>query len=186
MSVTETELKQALTAARAGDHRAYRRFLSLLSDHLKGQIRRVQYRLGSKGLADAEDVLQETLLSVHNRLHTYDPAYPVIAWVNAIARHKIIDHYRASGQRRGHVNIDEIVDVMADPVVAQPGAAQDVARMLAGLPVNLRRPIEDVKLLGLSIAEAAAASGMSESAVKVGIHRGMKRLAATFGLAKTA
>jgi RNA polymerase sigma-70 factor (ECF subfamily) len=84
------------------------------------------------------------------------------------------------------VNIDEIAELIADPIEPQPAAAQDVARMLSGLPANLRKPIEDVKLMGLSIAEAAEKNGMSESAVKIGIHRGMKRLAATFGIVKPA
>lgn len=186
MAVTETELADAMAGAVKGDQRAYRLLLMLLTDHLRSHVQRIQYRLGGKTLVDADDVLQETLIAIHKRLHTYDARYPVTAWVNAIARHKIIDLYRASSNRRGHVNIDEIADLIADPAETHPGAARDIAHMLSGLPANLRKPIEDVKLLGLSIAEAAEKNGMSESAVKVGIHRGMKRLAATFGLVKPA
>lgn len=186
MAVTEIELAEAMAGALKGDQRAYRRLLALLTDHLRGQIQRIQYRLGGKTLVDADDVLQETLIAIHKRLHTYDSRYRVTAWVNAIAKHKIIDLYRASGSRQGHVNIDEIAELIADEVEPQPAAAQDVARMLSGLPANLRKPIEDVKLMGLSIAEAAEKNGMSESAVKIGIHRGMKRLAATFGIIKPA
>ncbi len=186
MAVTETELAKAMAGALKGDQRAYRRLLTLLTDHLRSQVQRIQYRLGGKSLVDADDVLQETLIAIHRRLHTYDARYPVMVWVNAIAKHKIIDLYRSSSNRQGHVNIDEIAELIADPVEPQPNAAQDVARMLSGLPANLRKPIEDVKLMGLSISEAAEKNGMSESAVKIGIHRGMKRLAATFGIAKPA
>ena len=35
-----------------------------------------------------------------------------------------------------------------------------------------------MKLEGLSVAETARATGMSEAAVKVGVHRGLKALAA--------
>jgi RNA polymerase sigma-70 factor (ECF subfamily) len=181
MSTLEADLAVALRDARGGCPKAYRRFLDLLSQHLKSHIRRLLNRMGGSP-SDLEDILQETLLSIHNRLHTYDDGYPVTAWVNAIARYKLIDSYRASGHRLKHVNLDDVGDMLADPVQPMPGAARDVARLLASLPANLRRPIEDVKLLGLTIAESAASSGMSESAVKIGIHRGMKRLAAKLGV----
>jgi len=182
MSVLEADLAIAMREARTGCPKAYRRLLDLLSQHLKGHIRRILTRMGGSGAADLEDILQETLISIHNRLHTYDSAYPVTVWVNAIARYKVIDSFRASGYRFKQINLDDLGDVLADPVEHQPGAARDVERLLSSLPVNLRRPIEDVKLRGLTIAESAARTGMSESAVKIGIHRGMKRLAASLGV----
>jgi RNA polymerase sigma-70 factor (ECF subfamily) len=170
--------------ARAGCPKAYRRLLNLLSQHLKGHIRRILSRMGNSGASDLEDILQETLISIHNRLHTYDPDYPVTVWVNAIARYKVIDSYRASGNRRSQLSLDDLGEILADPVQHQPGAAHDVERLLSTLPANLRRPIEDVKLMGLTIAESAARTGMSESAVKIGIHRGMKRLSASLGIGR--
>ena len=181
MSTLEADLAVALRDARGGCPKAYRRFLDLLSQHLKSHVRRLLSRMGGSA-SDVDDILQETLISIHNRLHTYDDNYPVTVWVNAIARYKVIDAYRASGHRLRQVNLDDLGDVLADPTQPQPGAARDVARLLSSLPANLRRPIEDVKLMGLTIAEAAASSGMSESAVKIGIHRGMKRLAAKLGV----
>jgi len=182
MASLEDDLARAMLGARGGCPRAYRRLLDLLSKHLKSHIRRILTRAGGASAADLEDILQETLIAIHNRLHTYDPAYPVTVWVNAIARYKVVDNFRASSNRLKQINLDDIGEVLADPVEHQPGAAQDVARLLSSLPANLRRPIEDVKLMGLTIAESAARTGMSESAVKIGIHRGMKRLAATLGL----
>jgi RNA polymerase sigma-70 factor (ECF subfamily) len=184
MSTMEAELAVAMRDARGGCPKAYRRLLDLLSQHLRVHIRHMLQRMGNRGAADLDDILQETLISIHNRLHTYDPSYPVTVWVNAIAKYKVIDSYRASRHRLKSVNLDDLGDVIADPIDYQPGTARDVARLLAGLPANLRRPIEDVKLMGLTISEAAESTGMSESAVKIGIHRGMKRLAATLGVAK--
>jgi RNA polymerase sigma-70 factor (ECF subfamily) len=186
MSVLEAELSDAMLRARAGCPKAYRRLLDLLSQHLKGQIRRILSRTGGKNGIDADDILQETLLSIHNRLHTYDSAYPVTVWVNAIARYKVIDSLRASTHRMKQIDLDEVGEIIADPVEHEPGAAHDVARLLSSLPANLRRPIEDVKLMGLTVAESAARRGMSESAVKIGIHRGMKRLAAALSVGRPA
>jgi RNA polymerase sigma-70 factor (ECF subfamily) len=183
MSTLEQDLSTAMRDAQAGCPKAYRRLLDLLSRHLRGHIRRMLARKGGSGTADLDDILQETLISIHSRLHTYDASYPVLVWVNAIARYRAIDCYRASGHRLRQINLDDLGESLADPVEHQPGAAQDVARLLSSLPANLRRPIEDVKLLGLSIAESAERTGMSESAVKVSIHRGMKRLTAMLGTA---
>ncbi len=186
MATLEEELGLAMRQARAGCPKAYRRLLELLSRHLKTHVRRMLSRLGGGSIADADDIVQEALISIHSRLHTYDASYPVTVWVNAIARYKVIDAYRASGHRLKQVQLDAFEDCLADPVEQQPGVMQDVKRLLSSLPNNLRRPIEDVKLLGLTVAESAARSGMSESAVKIGIHRGMKRLAATFGAGRLA
>ena len=49
--------------------------------------------------------------------------------------------------------------------------------MLRALPPKMSRAIRYVKLEGLSVREAAARSGMSPSAVKVSVHRGLKALA---------
>ena len=166
MSTTERELAAFMAAAQGGDAKAYRRLLDRLSVHLDGHIRRMLARMGSNGAAELDDILQETLIAVHGRLHTYNPAY----------------HYRAVGDNRRKIPIDEVETLVSEPEANQADAARDVQRLLSTLPANLRRPIEEVKLRGLSIAEAARAVGMSQAAVKVGIHRGMKRLVARFGI----
>ncbi len=182
MSTVENDLSAAMTAARTGDSRAYRYLLDRLSHHLRSQIRRLLARTGANGTSELEDILQETLIAIHTRLHTYDPSYPVTAWVNAIARYKVVDYYRAVGDNRRRIPIEDVEALLADPVSERSDAARDVSRLLSSLPPHLRKPIEDVKLQGFTVAESAARSGMSESAVKVGIHRGMKRLAAKLGL----
>jgi RNA polymerase sigma-70 factor, ECF subfamily len=57
-------------------------------------------------------------------------------------------------------------------------AKKDLNTLLAGLPDRQRLPIVHVKLEGLSVVEAAQRTGMSESAIKIGVHRGLKALAA--------
>jgi len=122
--------------------------------------------------------VQETLLAVHNQRHTYDPGQPLTAWVHAIARYKMIDLLR---RRAGREALHEPLDDDALFAASDEGAREarrDLAVLLGQLPDRHRLPILHVKIEGMSVAEAARVTGMSESAVKVGIHRGLKALAA--------
>ena len=127
--------------------------------------------------------MQDTLLAVHNQRHTYRADQPVTAWVHAIARYKLIDLLRSRSVREAlHDPIDEDMELFAASDTDATDARRDVAVLLDQLPDNQRLPIMHTKLEGLSVAEAAAATGMSESAVKVGVHRGLKALAALMGV----
>lgn len=170
----EGELRRCFVLGLAGDAVAYRQFLDALAPHLRAYLRR---RL-PRALEDVEDILQETLLAVHNARHTYRAGEPLTAWVHAITRYKLMDFFRAHARREAlHDPIgDDDLFVASD--VEPADARRDVGQLLETLPDRHRLPIELVKLQGLSIAEAAQSSGLSESAVKVGIHRGLKALAA--------
>jgi RNA polymerase sigma-70 factor (ECF subfamily) len=76
------------------------------------------------------------------------------------------------------VPIDEAGAMMAHDDNVDAESTYDVKRLMERLPKNMRCSIEAVKLDGLSIAEAAERCGISESGVKVNIHRGLKALAA--------
>jgi RNA polymerase sigma factor (sigma-70 family) len=170
----EERLKALFVRALAGDGGAYEAFLRELRSLLRAFLRP---RLA--GLPDdIEDLVQETLIAVHTRRHTYDAAQPVTAWVHAIARYKLVDHLRARSVRmRGREPFDEQSEAYAVPDSDAPMARRDVAALLARLPDRQRLPIVHTRLEGLSVLEAAQATGMSESAVKVGVHRGLKALA---------
>ena len=172
----EKALRDLMLRGLAGDGAAYRVLLQSLSGHLRAYFRR---RLA--GLPDeVEDLVQETLLAVHNQRHTYEPGQPLTAWVYAIARYKMVDLLRRRSAREAlHDPIDESEELLAaNDVAGATDAKRDVAQLLSGLPDRWRLPIMHVKLEGLSVAEAAKRTGMSESAVKVGVHRGLKALAA--------
>ena len=175
MSASEERLRKLLLGGLAGDTRVYADFLRELSAHLRPYFRRRLARWPD----DVEDLVQEALLAVHNQRHTYDAGLPVTAWVHAIARYKLIDRLR---RRAGRDAATDAFDDDADwaGVDEQPAAdaRQDVAKLLARLPDRFRLPIQYVKVEGLTVAEAARKTGMSESAVKIGIHRGLKALAA--------
>lgn len=171
----ESRLRSLLLRGLAGDAAAYHAFLRDLATHLRAFLRR---RLGRR-LDDVEDLVQETLLAVHTQRHTYDAGLPLTAWVHAIARYKLVDFLRRTGSRNA-VSETYDDDLVADGHDAHEAAdaRRDIEKLLAALPDRHRLPILQVKVNGLTVAEAAAATGMSESAVKVGIHRGLKALAA--------
>ena len=174
-SAAEAELRACLVAGLTGDALRYRRFLDGLSGHLRAYLRR---RL-PRAQDDVEDILQETLLAVHNARHTYRPDQPLTAWVHAIARYKLMDFFRAHSRREAlHDPFDDDGGLFVASEVEATNARRDVAALLRNLPDRHRLPIQLVKLEGLSVAEAAQRSGMSKSAVKVGVHRGLKALAA--------
>jgi RNA polymerase sigma-70 factor (ECF subfamily) len=171
----EAELKALMLRALGGDGAAYRALLQRLQGHLRAYFAR---RLGRA--SEAEDLLQETLIAMHSRRETYDPSRPFTAWVYAIARYKLIDHFRRT-RRRAEDPLDD-PDMLFSAADAQAVEARlDVTRLLGRLPERTQRLIRDVKIEGLSTAEAAARHGMTESAVKVGVHRGLKTLGAKAG-----
>jgi len=172
----EGHLRDLLAAAQRGDAAAYAALLRELSALLRGFYRRRMFNLQD----DIEDLVQETLLAVHNKRHTYDPRQPATAWLYAIARYKLVDLLRArAGRDALHDPLDEDSEaLLADPVQDADEARRDLGVLLGQLPDKQRLPIEYVKLQGLSVREAAARTGLSESAVKIGVFRGLRVLAA--------
>jgi RNA polymerase sigma-70 factor (ECF subfamily) len=171
----EHRLRTLLLAGLDGDASAYRQFLTALGDHLRGFLRR---RLSGQ-LSDVEDLVQEVLLAVHNARVTYRAEQPVTAWVQAIARYKLVDYFRS---RARHDALNDPIDTMEDLFEAESreaaDASRDLGKLLETLPDKQRLPIVHVKLEGHSVADTAQMTGLSESAVKIGIHRGLKVLAA--------
>lgn len=175
MSASEDRLRDCLLRGLAGESVAYHTFLKELSAHLRAFLRGRLARLPD----EVEDLVQETLLAVHNQRHTYDAGQPLTAWVHAIARYKLVDLLRRRAVR-DELNepIEDDIYVLAASDTEASDARRDVAQLLKRLPERQRIPIIRTKLEGLSVAEAAKATGMSEAAVKVGVHRGLKALAA--------
>lgn len=171
----ESRLKPLWLRAQSGDELAYRQSLALIAARLRGYLKR---RLS--GLPDeVEDLVQETLLALHLQRGNYDPTLPVSAWAVAIARHKLVDLWRRRGRRDDlHDALDDVDEQLLAAEPDDGGAKRDLAALLKSLPESQRQAIVLTKLEGLSVAEAALQSGASESAIKVQVHRGLKRLAA--------
>ena len=174
----EAALRALFLQGLAGDAVAYRAFLQQLSQHLRSFLGRRLFGWPD----DVEDLVQECLLAMHNQRHTYQSDQPLTAWVHAIARYKMIDLLRAKSSREAlHEPLDDELAVFAESATEASDARRDLAGLLESLPDRHRLPIVHVKLQGLSVAETARLTGMSESAVKVGIHRGLKALALKIG-----
>ena len=174
LSAREEHLRELLVRGLAGDATAYHAFLRDLSGHLRGFLRKRLAQLPE----DVEDLLQESLLAVHIQRHTYDATQPLTAWVHAIAKYKLVDLLRRRNNRERLTDSwDDETEVFACSDAGAADARRDLRVLLQQLPDRQRLPIIHMKLEGLSAAEAARVTGMSESAVKVGVHRGLKALA---------
>lgn len=167
----EAQLRVLLLKGLAGDEAAHRAFLTEAAALLRAYFRN---RLRGRA-EDAEDLVQETLVALHTRRDSYDPSYPLTAWLYAIARYRLIDFLRRA-KHRAHDTLDGMDPGGADPAYEASDANRDVGTLLAKLPEKQRRAIELVKLEERSVAEAAKLTGYSESDIKVSIHRGLKAL----------
>jgi len=176
MTTTETELKALMLTSLNGDATAHRALLDGLSRRLRAYYKSRLARFG-RGTIEAEDLVQEAVLAIHLKRHTYDPAEPLTAWVYAIARYKMIDFLRRTRKSISDVPIEEADSVMAHDDNVDVESTFDLRQLMQRLPAKMRCPIQAVKLEGRSVAEAARLCSISESAVKVNIHRGLKALA---------
>jgi RNA polymerase sigma factor (sigma-70 family) len=158
-----------MASAQTGDSRAYEELLRELDRWLRRYFAR---RLPGPA---ADDATQETLLAIHRKRHTYQPARPFAAWAMAIAHYKWIDRIR-DATRFAALALDDEIPVEDHGEAAISAAALD--NLLGRLKPAQANVIRLVKLRGLSIARASGATGQSASLVKINIHRGLKKLTA--------
>jgi RNA polymerase sigma-70 factor (ECF subfamily) len=154
-------------AAAAGDTAAYAAILHWSAERLRRTLSRMVF---AGSALEVEDLVQECLLAVHAKWHTYDTSRPYGPWLKAVARHKLTDALR---RRRLHVPLEDIEQTLAAD--EQPEKS-DLSPLLATLPDSQREAIRLTKLEELSVAQAAAQLGRSEGAIKVLVHRGLETL----------
>jgi RNA polymerase sigma-70 factor, ECF subfamily len=171
----ETELAGLMRAAIAGDERAYTEFLRRAGCLVRGIARRKVVQGG----IDPEDIVQETLLAIHMKRHTWRDDAPVTPWLYAIARYKVIDACRRRG-RRAEIEIGEIAETFAEPE-RETVSEREIGRALETLAPGQRSVVAAVSVDGLSIRETAKSLGMTETAVRVALHRGLAVIAQRFG-----
>lgn len=171
-----------MRAALAGDSVAYRRLLTELAPYLRHLCRKSCARAGLSA-SDAEDAVQETLLAIHLKRHTWDPGQALTPWLAAIARNKMIDAARRRG-RRAETDIADFAEVLAAPEEAEAYERElgrrDALRLLDHLSGKQREAIEAVSIRGESLRDAAKSLGVTEGALRVSVHRGLKALAALY------
>jgi len=169
MILADDDLRRLMGAAQGGDKAAYRTALSAAHDWLK--------RYFAKRIAPSmvDDLVQETLLSLHAKRASFDASRPFYPWLAAIARYRWIDCLRKlPSLSDDEADLEAAVPSDEEPVVAR----LSLDRLMTHIPAAQANCIMLTKIEGLSIAETAAMTGQSEAAVKVNVHRGLKKLAA--------
>lgn len=163
-----------MRAAQQGDESCYTQLLREIGTWLTRYYHRRMHA------SQVQDLVQETLMSIHTKRHTYDPAQPFGPWLAAVARHRWIDHLRKQSRA---VEVELFDTIAANDRTDEGSYARDLEVMMQEIPEQHAHVIRLVKIEGHSIAEVSRATGHSEASVKVMIHRGIKRMAA---LAKEA
>ena len=164
-----------MRAATAGDSAAYRRLLDGIAPGLRAVIQRGLTHYGF-GTGDAEDILQETLLAVHLKRHTWRDTEPFLPWVRAIARNKLIDALRRRG-RSVNVPIEDFLETLAAPEEEPLPTVADTEKVLGMLSGRSREVVQAMAVDGLSTRDVAGKLAMTEGAVRVALHRGLAALA---------
>ena len=164
-----------MAAAQGGDEEAYHRLLEEILPFVRRQVR-------SKiaEAADAEDVVQNALISIHRGRHTFRAERPFGPWMRTVVRHSVVDWFRERGRRARREVAVEAPELLAsvEPVVERDDArlSAPLAKALDELPGKQREAVELIHLHGLSVAEAAVRAGVSPGALKVRAHRGYRAL----------
>src|SRR6201990_683655 len=167
-----------MRSAIAGDDAAYHRLLKAVPPVLRAAARRGLARAGQP-VDQSEDVVQDILLAVHLKRHTWDVEAPFAPWLFTIARNKLIDALRKRG-RRIFVDIDDFSETLPREQAEETVPATEVTSHLEGLPPRQRDVLQSIAVESASIKDTAKKLSMSEGAVRVALHRGLASLAARF------
>lgn len=167
-----------MRAAIAGDEVAYRKVLAELAPVIRSACRSGFVRFGAQP-NDVEDVVQETLLAIHLKRHTWMQSEPLTPWVLAIARNKLIDHLRRGG-RAVKVPIDDVIETLEAEAPQEQLDSQEVSVMLQALPERQQLIVRAITLEGQAIKDVAGRLDMKEGAVRVALHRSLKAMAQVY------
>lgn len=162
-----------MRAANRGDQRSYARLLTEVTPVVRGIVRARGGALGTEG---CEDVVQEVLLTIHLKRQSWREDAPLRPWLYAVTRHKVVDAFRARGNRV-EIPVEDFAEVLPAPPGEDPFEARDMARVIDRLEPRAAQIVRAIGIEGESAAEAGARLGMSEGAVRVALHRALKTVA---------
>src|SRR5580658_11152844 len=171
---------QLMRAAQSGERTAYERLLRDVTPFIRSIVRR-----HCNNSADIEEMVQDTLLTVHRVRQTYDPDRPFGPWLAAIASRRSIDALRRRVRLSKFEAPEEgayetFADATANTEMDAVRSSEEVVELLRRLPARQREALEALKLKQMSLAEASVSSGQSVAALKVNAHRALKALRALF------
>lgn len=167
----EQKLRLLLIQSKNGDRASYESFLSLSSVFIERYLKQLGGRYAEK--ETIEDLLQEVLITLHQKKHTYQEDRPLLPWLYAIVRHRYIDYYRSRKRIPAQTSLEEVGDFI-------PGKEQsfgiDMEEIMSLLTPKQKEMLYLIKVEGQSYKDAASTLRMSVSAVKVSVHRLVKSL----------
>jgi RNA polymerase sigma-70 factor, ECF subfamily len=172
----EDDWTALMRSAISGDSAAYHRLLKAVTPVLRAAAKRGLARAGQP-VDQSEDIVQDILLAVHLKRHTWDANAPFAPWLFAIARNKLIDSLRRRG-RRVFVNIEDFAEILPGEAAPETAPAGEVAAQLQSLPARQRQVLQSIAVDSASIKDTATKFAMSEGAVRVALHRGLASLTA--------
>jgi RNA polymerase sigma-70 factor (ECF subfamily) len=180
MTVEEREQcwTAAMRAERRGDTVAYERMLKEVATGLRRSLAPRLARVGL-GAHEAEDLVQEILIGLHGKRHSWDPARPFLPWLHAITRYKLIDftrHRRRETRRRVDLPLEDWLEIVESPADEANRSMWEVDRHLAVLPASQRRIVRAIAVEGASVRNVALGFATSEGVVRMTIHRAIGRL----------
>ncbi len=169
MKASEDSLRSLMIRSQSGDKQAYTVLLNEAGNWLR---RFFSYKIPADAI---DDLVQDTLISVHRKLASYDSTRAFLPWLAAIARYRWVDRLRQTYKHEAKALDFDIAQESHEELV---GARISIGRLLNQLPAGQADVIRIVKIEGHSVSEACAMTGQTESLVKVNIHRGLKKLSA--------
>ena len=167
-----------MRAALAGDTGAYRKFLHAVAPYIRAVARSRCRRLGVLE-SEAEDIVQEVLLTIHLKQGTWDRSKQIGPWVSAITRNKIIDVFRRRG-RRIDVPLEDVIDILQAEDQLPEILTREIDFLLGQLTCRQQEIVRSISVNGTSIRETAERLKMTEVAVRVSLHRALKTLSALY------
>jgi RNA polymerase sigma-70 factor, ECF subfamily len=182
VSLRERSWSDALRAERLGDVAAYERLLKEVATMVRRLVRSRLTRLGLN-VNETEDLVQEVLIGLHAKRHTWDEQRPVLPWLYAIAHYKMVDavrRLRREARYRTNISVEDLADSLEAPALDLDRATLDVEKSLAGLPQHQQDVLRSVAIDGVSVRMTAQKLQTSEGAVRVTYHRALKQLMQTF------
>lgn len=171
MKLAEAEIETLMRRGLAGDRRAYARCLEAMVPVMRAMARRdLPEHLGHL----SEDVVQEALLSIHLKRGSWDASRPLMAWVRVIVKHKAIDLWRAAPKAR----FEPIEDHAGlDAPAVDPLAGMHLEQALARLSERDAALVREHAINGADADAMSRAFDLSPVALRVALHRALKRLA---------
>jgi RNA polymerase sigma-70 factor (ECF subfamily) len=149
-----------------------------LNAHFWGTYRTTLYRFILRRVNNpvmAEDLVQDVLIKVYERLNTLKDQEKILSWMYQITRNAIVDYYR---QQRPTEEIDQ--GVIVEEIDLEEDVEQELAQCLwplvNQLPATYQQAVKMAEFEGLTQKEIAQKQGLSLSGAKSRVQRGRKLL----------